>query len=57
MKRCGKWMIPVLMVLSLGLLAGSDSECEIEDIYIGGDPYDDYYYGDYCCYDWYYYPW
>lgn len=31
MRRRRKWLVPVLMVLSLGFLAGGDVECEIED--------------------------
>ncbi len=36
MRRFRRYVVPVLMVLSLSFLAGSDSECEIEDIDLGG---------------------
>ncbi|MEP0844329.1 MAG: hypothetical protein HRF43_16645 [Phycisphaerae bacterium] len=44
MRRLRKNLVPVLMVLMLGLLAGGDIECEIDDwpgIHVIGLPFYD----------------
>ena len=60
MSRLRKWMVPILLVTSLGLLAGADIECDLEDgeieIDLDGRHHYDSYWDEYYYEDYYYSP-